>query len=102
MPGLVHFLRCVGRAAVKNGGKALASLIPFGEVTFEIARDALDEYRKDHNELQLRAELQELAQTPVSKARQFAEEVAVLEAGGEPEPIRLALVSYLDQMPASI
>jgi hypothetical protein len=44
MLGLVAFLRCVGKAAVKNGGKALASLIPGGEAAFEIARDAWEEY----------------------------------------------------------
>ncbi len=44
MPGLVAFLRCVGKAAFKNGGKALARLIPGGEAAFEIARDAWEEY----------------------------------------------------------
>jgi hypothetical protein len=32
VPGFVQLLRCVGRAVVKNGGKALANLVPFGEV----------------------------------------------------------------------
>jgi len=36
MPGFFHFLRCVGRAVVKNGARALASLVPFGEVIFEV------------------------------------------------------------------
>src|SRR5436305_891410 len=54
MPGLVHFLRCVGRAAVRNGGKALAGLVPFGDVTFEIARDAFLEYRREPGETRLR------------------------------------------------
>jgi hypothetical protein len=48
MSGLVSFLRCVGRAAIKNGGKALASLVPGGEAAFEIARDACEEYRLEH------------------------------------------------------
>ena len=61
MPGLVHFLRCVGRAVVKNGGKALARLVPFGEVTFEIAHDTLAEYRKPHDEPELRVDRQRLA-----------------------------------------
>jgi hypothetical protein len=45
MSGVVSFLRCVGRAAIRNGGKALASLVPGGEAAFEIARDACEEYR---------------------------------------------------------
>jgi hypothetical protein len=50
MPGFFHFLRCLGRAAVKNAGKALASLVPLGEATYEIAKDTLEDYRKDHAE----------------------------------------------------
>jgi hypothetical protein len=48
MSGLVAFLRCVGRAALKNGGKAIASLVPGGEAAFEIARDACEDFRRDH------------------------------------------------------
>jgi hypothetical protein len=47
VPGLVNLLRCVGRAALKNSGRALAGLVPFGEAGFDIARDAYQEYRKD-------------------------------------------------------
>jgi len=44
MPGFFHFLRCVGRAVVKNGARALASLVPFGEVIFEVSKDAFTDY----------------------------------------------------------
>ncbi len=47
MIGFFHFLRCFGRAAVKNAARALASMVPLGEVVFEITRDAEEEYRKD-------------------------------------------------------
>jgi hypothetical protein len=43
MAGFVHFLRCVGRAAVKNGGKALCSLVPGGEAAFEMVKDVFEE-----------------------------------------------------------
>jgi hypothetical protein len=102
MPGLVHFLRCVGRAAVRNGGKALASLVPFGEVTYEIARDVFDEYRRGPGEADLRADLQALAQAPPDELRQTAEEIAAQEAAGQGAELRLALVSYLDQVSPTI
>src|SRR5947209_397732 len=102
MSRLVHLLRCVGRAVVKNGGKALASLFPFGEVTFEIARDVVDEYRKTHGEALLRGELQALAQAAPDEARQAARDAAALEAAEQPESVQLALVSYLDQLPLTI
>jgi hypothetical protein len=102
MPGLVHFLRCVGRAAVRNGGKALASLLPFGEVTFEIARDALAEYCQHHSAADLRAELHGLAQAPHDEVRLAVEEIVAHEAAGRPAELRLALLSYLDQVPPAI
>src|ERR1700722_19348439 len=63
MAGFLHFLRCVGKAVVKNGVRALANLIPFGEVLFDIAKDTQEEYRKDHGEVALKADLEGLAQT---------------------------------------
>jgi hypothetical protein len=102
MFGFVHFLRCVGRAAVKNGGKALCSLVPFGEAAYEIARDACEEYRRDHSEADLRADLEQLARSSPAEARQAAEAVAAQEAADQSAEIQLALVSYLDQVPAAI
>jgi hypothetical protein len=61
MPGFSHILRCVGRAAVKNGARALARLVPLGEAVFEIATDAHEEFRKDRGEADLRADLEGLA-----------------------------------------
>jgi hypothetical protein len=51
MRDLVHLLRCVGRAVFRNGGKALASLVPFGEAGFEIACDTCAEYRASRDRL---------------------------------------------------
>jgi serine/threonine protein kinase/Flp pilus assembly protein TadD len=102
MPGLFHLLRCVGRAVVKNGGKALCSLVPFGEVAFEIARDAYEDYRKDLTEADLRAELESLAQASQAEVRQAAEAVAAQEAADQPAAVRQTLAAYLNQLPASI
>src|ERR1700722_12593363 len=98
MPGFAHFLRCVGNAVVKNGGKALAGLVPFGEVLYEIATSAYEEYRKDHGEGELRVELQGLAQASPAEVHQIAEQIAAKE----PVEVRLAVVSYLDQLPAAV
>ncbi len=102
MPSLVRLLRCLGRAVVKNGGKALCSLVPFGEVAFEIAAAAFEEYRKDHGTAELRADLERLAQAPRDEVHQAAEQAAAAEAAGQPAEISLALVSYLDQVPAAV
>jgi hypothetical protein len=89
---------CIGRAVVKNGPRALASAVPFGESLFDIATNAFQEYRKDHGEGHLRAELQQLAQATPAEVHQVAEQVA---AHG-PAEIRLSLVSYLDQLPSAV
>ena len=100
MPGFLHIMRCVGRAVVKNGAGALANLVPFGNALFEIAKDALEEYRKgaSNSEAALRAELQAVAQASPAEVRQVAEEVASSEARGLPEQVRQTLVSTLSRM----
>jgi hypothetical protein len=42
-------LKCVGRSALKNSGRALAGLVPFGEAGFDIAQDAYREFRKERD-----------------------------------------------------
>src|SRR5689334_564062 len=102
MSGFVHIVRCVGRAAVKNVGRALASLVPLGDAIYDIARDAYEEYHKDRVEAELRAELEALAQAPPAQARAAAEEVAAEVAADQPAEVRQAVALYLSQMPASI
>jgi formylglycine-generating enzyme required for sulfatase activity/serine/threonine protein kinase len=102
MQGFVRFLRCVGRAVVKNGVKALASAVPFGEVLFEIATDVYQDYRKDLGEADLRADLQGLAQATPAQVRQVTEQAVAVEATGQPPEVRLALTTYLNQLPATI
>jgi hypothetical protein len=46
MARLRSLLKCVGRAALTGGARALASLVPFGETVFDIAREAREDYGK--------------------------------------------------------
>jgi hypothetical protein len=102
MPGFFHLLCCIGRVAVKNGARALARLVPFGETAFEIARDAQEEYRRDHLEAELRSELEELVKASPAEVHQIAEAVAAREAAGQPAEVHINLVSYLDQVQESV
>ncbi len=61
MPGFLHFLRCVGKAAVRHGGRALLGLVPLGEQVYDIACDALSDYRHENDEAELRGEVAALA-----------------------------------------
>ncbi len=80
----------------------MCSLVPFGEVAFEVARDAFEDYRKDHTEGDLRADLERLAQASQAEVRQAAEAVAAKEAADQPGEVRQGLAAYLNQVPASI
>ncbi len=102
MPGFVRLFSCIARSAVKSGGKALCSLIPFGEVAFEVARDAYDDYCRGHGVADLRADLEQLAQADQAEVLQAAEQVAGAEAAGQPALVRQALTAYLGQVPASV
>lgn len=86
MPGLIHFLRCVGRAALKNGGRAVAGLVPFGASAYEIAEAAYEEYRRDDAQARLRADVDALARAPEAVAQPVPAKV---------EEVRLELVPSL-------
>jgi serine/threonine protein kinase len=90
--GLVQILRCIVRAAVRNAGRALASLVPLGEVGFEIARDAYVEYRQRHAQTQWH----ELAQATRAEVRQAAQQADAHQPLGPTNAVELALVSFLD------
>jgi len=93
-------MRCVGRAIVKNGVNALADLVPFGSALVDIARDALEDYRKGqpNSEAALRAELEALAQAPAAEVRQTAGTVVSEVANGLPDASRETLRITLTQI----
>jgi hypothetical protein len=101
MAGFFHFMSCIGRAIVKTGARNLASLVPLGDVVFEVAKEAQEEYRRARGEAQLRADLESLAQASAVEVHQAAELVAAEEAADQPEDVRLALVTYLDHLPST-
>jgi hypothetical protein len=49
--------RCVAQAVCGRGLKGLLGIIPFGEVLYEIAEDALSNWRHSETEEQMRASL---------------------------------------------
>ncbi|MFO0881419.1 MAG: protein kinase [Gemmataceae bacterium] len=102
VPGLAHLFSCLGRSVLKHGGKALSSLVPFGEVLYEVARDACEEYRRESGEAMLRADLEEAARASVEDARRAAEEVLLHSSEEQSDRVRQALVGWLTQIPASV
>ncbi len=98
MAGIFKFVRCIGKAVVKNAGKGLLGLVPGGEAVYDIAKDAFEDYLRDKSEAEMRAELERLAQAPQAEMHR----VAVEAAANEPSELRSQLVSYLEQLPSAI
>ncbi len=102
MPGYLHFLRCVGKAAVRHGGRALLGLVPLGEQIFDIASDALADYRRESNEAELRVEIAAAALAGAIEACSAAQQVDREVAADQPAEVRVALISLLMQVPVAV
>jgi serine/threonine protein kinase len=95
------FLKFVAKAALNAvGGGVLGDFLV--EVLPEVARDVWQRWGKDRPEEELRRELQRVAELPPAEAQLLARQVSEEEAACLPEPTRLALTSYLTQVPNAV
>src|SRR5947209_7819741 len=95
-------LRCVGRALVNHGLKAIARWLPLGEVLYDIADEALEAWRRDRREDERRAEVQALAQAAAEDVRAQVARVVEEVAADQPPEVRDAVGAYLVQLPATV
>lgn len=102
MARLQVLFRCIGEAVCAQGLRGLAGLVPFGEVVYDVARDALERFRRSQDQEQLRAALQEAVRAGVQEVKDEARAVAHEVAAGQPPEIELRLADYLTQVPALI
>ena len=98
----MSLLHCVARAVMKNAAKFLCSVVPGGEVIYDIAADSYAAYRSKHNAGELRAEVHALAIEPPQQFQAEVQATVQEVAGDQPQEIQLQLNSYLSQIPASI
>jgi serine/threonine protein kinase len=50
MPGIPAFLRRIGSVVAQRGGRALAGLVPLGELLYDVAHDSWEDYRRKRSE----------------------------------------------------
>jgi serine/threonine protein kinase len=103
MARLRVLLRCIGEAVCVKGPKALFSLVPFGEVLFDIAEEAYRRLRESSQQEQVAA-IAAAAGASTEEARAEAE-AAVAElpcAQALPLEAQIKLVSYLSQVPSVV
>jgi serine/threonine protein kinase len=94
----LFFLKCVGKAVLKAAVKA----IPFGEVVLEVATGVCDEWNKQRNEAQRRAELQWLAQATASEVKTQVDAIVQEIAASQAEAVRQVVQNYLRQVPGAV
>src|SRR3954447_6212907 len=100
MPRFKVLFRCIAEAVCANGVRALAGLVPFGDVVYDVASDACERLREQEREDEIRVLVQEAVQASTEEVKQEAAAVVSEVAAGQPESVRLKLVSYLEQVPA--
>ncbi len=104
MAKLRVLLRCIGEAIVCKGPKALFSLVPFGEVVFEVAENAWERLAKASPRQEQPALLAAAAAAGLDETRQEAAEAVRAINATAPMPLeaQVKLVAYLSQVPACV
>ncbi len=99
----VRFYKAVAKSAVVNVPKALLDCLPMGGAAFDFARDVARHWKEAAPEAEeRRAEVAALAVATPQALRQQAEQAVAEVAADQPEPLRLALVSYLTHLPGTV
>ena len=94
--------KCLAKAMVKNGVRFLVNLAPGGDVLYDVAAEVWEDYRRDEEAEDLRAEIQALAQASPDQVRRAADEAVQEVAASQSSEVREALGTYLAQVPAAI
>jgi serine/threonine-protein kinase len=89
----LSFLKCVGKAALKQAAKAAGFGIP------EIVEDVWNDWNKEQDAAQRQAELQAIVQMAADQFRQEVEAIVRDVAAGQPEAVRRHVSDCLQQVP---
>jgi serine/threonine protein kinase len=102
MRWLPVLMRCVGAAVCAKGMRALAGVVPLGEVLYDVAADSWERFREQRILAEERACLEEVARTARAEAKEEALRIAHELVAGQPTPLQMRLVAYLEQIPTCI
>src|SRR5262245_27646013 len=101
MSGSFAVFKFVTKAALTAAGLGLAGDL-FGECLPDVARAVYDWWVKGRNPRDVRDEVEAVAAVTDEEARRLARQAVAAEAADQPEDVQLELVSYLEQLPATI
>src|SRR5947209_336750 len=97
----VTLLKLIGQAVLNTAGAGLTGDF-IVDVLPEVAHDVWNEWNKQQNEYQRRAEVEALVQTPTEEINQAVAEIVNSLTVEQPPAVCFALASYLNQVPVTI
>jgi len=96
------FLKCLAKAVLRYGLRLFTAGLPLGDLLVDIADGVMQDWQRQRDEQDRRAELQALAQGNAQEVRRQVAEVLAEVAAHQPEEVRETLAAYLAQVPATI
>ncbi|MFM7150167.1 MAG: serine/threonine-protein kinase, partial [Gemmataceae bacterium] len=97
---MLVFLRCIGEAVAAQGMRAAAGMVPMGNVIYDVAANAIERYRREKREAQIRQDAERVIQAGMEQIREDARQIAQEVLAEQPEETRVQLERYLTQIPA--
>ena len=105
----MRLLKCLARSLARNAARALANLVPLGEVLYEVVHGAWEDYHGSPAQQPappqgpaLVAEVRELIAAPPAEVQRQAAAVVREEAAGLPPQIQERIRDYLGQVPGAM
>ncbi len=102
MSRLKLLFRCLGEAVCAQGLRGVAGLVPFGEVAYDVAHEALERFRHGREDGGLRAALEVAVLAGADEVRAEARAAAREVCAGQPPEIELRVADYLAQVPSLV
>lgn len=100
---MIAFFRCVAESVAENGLSGLAEMVPGGKFACAVAAGAWKKYRERMKDVEIREEIQRLAQVSFDEARNAAVEAVKAAATPDATPEQqLSLELYLSQVPSAV
>jgi hypothetical protein len=94
-------LRLVGKAVAKHALNTVAFGLPLGDVLFDAAQEAMNNWKEQAREEQRRAELQAMAQAATEEVRKQVSDIIRSEFAHLPPQAQEEVAAYLMQVPAN-
>jgi serine/threonine protein kinase len=99
MLGLKNLYQCLGQALCTQGARSLNGIVPFGDVIYQVAMDAVQRLRELRREEEMRECLAAAAAAGPDEVHELVTAVVAEAAKGHPPRLCNALKAYLTHLP---